>query len=288
MGETMPAYRRFIVLGDARTGSTLLVQALHSHPAIRCFREVFHGRLGYVDFSMEGYDNFDPKERLARKEDPPAFLRSRIFRDWPPEVRAVGFKLLYFDYVDFPGLLEALTEDRELHVIHIQRRNLLRVLVSRKRAEATGVWVQDARRVNRARLLMGLRHPLRAATRLTRLFWRPAPSPGAGAPKVTIAPQECLDFALQTRLRIESYERRFAEHPRMTVHWRDLDARLDETVAGVERFLGVEPRPAAVTLRRQNPEPLRELIANYDELYEALKDTPDAPVFFDDERAPPC
>ena len=33
-------------------------------------------------------------------------------------------------------------------------------------------------------------------------------------------------------------------------------------------------------MRRQNPEPLRELLANYDELYEAFRGTPYA-AFFD-------
>ncbi len=42
----------------------------------------------------------------------------------------------------------------------------------------------------------------------------------------------------------------------------------------------MEPKRLTVRLRRQNPEPLRELIENYDELYAAFKDSPHA-AFFD-------
>jgi hypothetical protein len=42
----------------------------------------------------------------------------------------------------------------------------------------------------------------------------------------------------------------------------------------VQIFAGVEPMPLSLELQRQNPEPLSELIANYDELRAAFAGTP--------------
>ena len=42
---------------------------------------------------------------------------------------------------------------------------------------------------------------------------------------------------------------------------------------GAQSFLGVEPQVLTVGLRKQNPDDLRALIENYDELREAFADT---------------
>src|SRR3990170_2629997 len=68
-------YVRFIVLGDARTGSYMLVQALDSHPNITCFSELFYWQLDYVDFNVAAYDNNSPEDRALRDQDFERFLR---------------------------------------------------------------------------------------------------------------------------------------------------------------------------------------------------------------------
>lgn len=66
----------------------------------------------------------------------------------------------------------------------------------------------------------------------------------------------------------------FRDQPRLGVWYEDMVDRQEDVFGEVQSFLGLEPRRLSVSLRRQNPEPLRDLIENYDELYEALKDTP--------------
>jgi hypothetical protein len=65
----------------------------------------------------------------------------------------------------------------------------------------------------------------------------------------------------------------------LAVFYEDLVDRREDVLREVQSFLGIEPRPLTVTLRKQNPEPLRELVENYDELYAAFKDTPEAALF---------
>ncbi len=273
-----PAQRvHFVVLGQARSGTTLLVDALSSHPEIRCFREIFNWRQDFVDYQVDGYDKSDPLDLELRQSDPEAFLRERVFCGHPPSIRAVGFKLIDAHIWGFAGLAKLLAADRELLVVHIRRNNLLRELVSLRLAEATGEWA-GRRRTVPAQLLLALRRPSRARGALAQVLRRLRNGPALRA--VTLTREECERWFLEAELRAEHFERLFAEHPRVAVRYEELVAHRDETLEQVQRFLGVEPVTLSVTTRRQNPEPLRELLVNYDELREAFRGTA-AAAFFD-------
>lgn len=273
-------YVRFIILSGPRTGSHMLAQALNSSPRITCFREVFNFLQDFIQFEVEGYDNFSAQDLALRSEDPIRFLEERIFSHHPEEIGAVGFKLHYGQSLGFPSLLERLVEDKEVRVLHLRRQNLLRMLVSLKLAETTGVFLEDTRRkATFANLLRGIRHPLKAAARLRRRLRPPVVSQKEARPRVTVSPEELFNFIVRTRIRATNYGDLFNEHPKLTVLYEDMLDRRDHVFSEAQSFLGIEPEPLTVTLRRQNPEPLRELIENYDELYEAFKDTPQAALF---------
>lgn len=270
-------YTRFVVAGGGRTGSTMLVQALNSHSQVRCFGELFNLQMamGGIGFDMPGYDNFSNGDRALRDRDPAAFLRRRIFCPHPPDVRAVGFKLLYAHFLAFPGLVERLAQERDLRVIHIRRRNLLRMFLSTRIALRTGVWV-ERRRLTWANLYVALRHPLRAAGRLR----RPLRRPEAAQVRAAISPEACLRFFQRAEDEAARVDALFRDRELLQVSYEELTGDRERAFADVQTFLGVEPRALQVATRRQNPEPLRELIANYDELHQTFQGTPYA-TFFD-------
>ncbi len=113
-------YRRFMVLTRSRTGSNMLISCLGSHPAIHAEGEIFQRLNG----------------RTSEE------ILDALFDDRPRRIRAVGFKLFYYHPLDDPhaDLWQILRAMRELHVIHLRRRNLLRTLVSRKIAGVRDVW----------------------------------------------------------------------------------------------------------------------------------------------------
>lgn len=262
----------------------MLVQALNSHPQIVCFRELFNTRHDFVDFSVEGYDNFSRKDRARRDEDPIAFLQERIFREWPPDVSAVGFKLLHGQAWEFAELFKHLLGDPELHVLHLQRRNVLRTLTSLKLAKQSDIWFEDHQptpTLTRANMMRALRYPPALARRARRWMKSSKLPMQQRDARVAISPNELFEFHVAIRMRSDYYDAAFADHPSMAIFYEDLVERREEALAAAQAFLGVEPRELSTTLQRQNPEPLRDLIENYDELYEAFKDTPDA-TFFDD------
>lgn len=283
--ETSPpatAYTRFIIRAGARTGSTMLVRALNSHPRVRCFGELFNAEVDFVPFEVEGYDNFSARDRSRRDAKPGSFLRERVFCEQPAPIRAVGFKLLYAQNWRFPGLIERLAEDEALRVLHLRRRNLLRALVSWKIAEASDVWVAPreasiAAALTRPNALRALRHPLRAGAALLRRL-RLMSSLSNSRPRVTLAQDECASMFRYVRAHEARSDEVFRGHASMTLFYEDLVERV-ELFDEVQSFLGVERASIAPAPRRQNPQPLRELLANYDELRAAFRGTEYAAFF---------
>lgn len=277
-------YVRFFILCDARTGSTMLAQALNSHPNIACFREVFNYSMDFLGYHVEGYDNFSSADKDLRDSDYEAFLRQRIYCRHPESTRAVGFKIAYTHFWGFTELRERLAEDAELRVIHLGRRNYLRSLVSLKIAQRTNVWLDDEKSLfTPANALRALVHPAKAWKRIRRRVAPPKLEPKAHRPReaVVVTPDEFFQFVVRVNQTTQRFEEYFKDHQRFSLTYEDLVERRDDVLREAQAFLGVEPQRLTITLRKQNPEPLRELISNYDELYEAYKDSPHAGLFDD-------
>ena len=258
----------------------MLARALNSNPQIRCFGELFNKDVDFVPFDVDGYDNFDGRQRQLRDGDFEAFLRERVFPA-QDDAQATGFKLLYGQDRDFPGLPEWLVEQEDLRVVHLRRRNLLRSLVSWKIAETTGVWVEarGGALANAAALQQAARHPLRALAALRRRLQLRLAPPAAGRAGVTLTVDECNAMFRYLQLHEIHYEMDFLSHPKLVLFYEDLLDNPEDTFKEAQSFLGVEPRSLAAPIRRQNPQPLRELLANYDELYETFRSTEYAAYF---------
>lgn len=100
----------FIVLMTGRTGSTLLVEALDSHPGIRARGEI-------------------RKHNHAKSTRRQLTRIRRHFASTTRSVDADGFKLKLKDIGDEAGLAKLLGE-LDIHVIHLQRRNRVKHAVS--------------------------------------------------------------------------------------------------------------------------------------------------------------
>ena len=113
-------YQRFVVLSRSRTGSNMLIQSLNSHRNIAADYEIF----GKLNGESE-------KEILDRS-----------FGKQPFYIKAKGFKIFYYHPIDAEGspIWDMLLSVKDLRVIHLQRRNILHVLVSSKVAHTTGVY----------------------------------------------------------------------------------------------------------------------------------------------------
>ncbi len=284
------AYTRFIILGQGRTGSTLLVQALNSHPAIVGFGEIFNfseflnADAEPVQFNIDGWSPDQATDRALRTSDYARFLRERVFCKHAPEIRAVGFKF-HYEHVwgNDPSLAGYLAADTGLRVIHLTRRNRLRTLVSKNLALKTGRWLEYEKPVAPSvpsSPLRRLRKRVRAALTSLASKLRPAKTRGPER-KLEISPEELREFCAMSDTQEREWAERMSGHPMLTFAYEDLAADMDTWFGNAQRFLGVEPLPLTTRMRRQNPEPLRELITNYDALRVAFAGSVEE-AFFDD------
>lgn len=135
---------KFVIVGAARTGSTLLVRTLNSLPGICC-----HGELLGPQQVRGLEDDFEPgqatpEEREARmtallrerEADPVAFIWRALSRG----SAACGFKALYSAFLDphWAMVTESLLAPGNLRFVHLRRDNGLRRYVSEQILRAGG------------------------------------------------------------------------------------------------------------------------------------------------------
>ena len=226
---------RFVILAAPRTGSNWLCTLLDSHPQVLCHHELFNPQGIHLSRRLCGRLDLGGTE--ARDRDPVALLE----RAWRAHLghQAVGFKLnlgqerRVFDHV---------LSDPAIRKVVLRRRNRVRTFVSEAIAERTGEWESYPEL------------PLRG-----------------DPPRVPVPAAELRAHAERNAAYYAALERRLvaAGKPWIEVAYE----RLGET-AERERilaFLGVSRSPLTGATRRQHPQPLRDLIANFAELRTELR-----------------
>jgi hypothetical protein len=139
----------------------------------------------------------------------------------------------------------------------------------------------SVRRLRPAIVVRAARHPLRYAARAVALVRPKRPAWKARRAPIELSRQECEEFFQKTLQLADYYDRLFQDHARLTLYYEELLTDRDATLARAQAFLEATPRRLEASTARQNPESLRELIANYDALGAALAGTP-YEAFFDE------
>ncbi|MEL7447995.1 MAG: sulfotransferase [Pseudomonadota bacterium] len=239
--------KKFIVAGIQRTGTTYIRTCIDSHPATRCIGEAFKvknargkaygGDLGYATYLNES------RMRWVRH-----YLgRTGMIHEYLDHVyalegfEAVGFKLMYSHARRFPCIVPYMLENN-VSVIHVERKNVLKTLVSVITARARGA-----------------HHSTK---------------------KVDVTQIELDAGNLVDRLaRIQRDGQRWQEVfegkvPYVKVTYEDFVADRDGQSAKVQEFLGLEPHTLKSDLRKLNPDDLSKIITNYDHVAEVLAGSP--------------
>jgi LPS sulfotransferase NodH len=232
---------RFVIVAARRTGSNLLCTLLDSHSAILCHHELFNPRGIFYARSLR-HGGFDLGSAAERDANPEAFL-DRVWRH-PRGHRCVGFKVTN-DQAD--TLLEHVLADSGVRKIVLERRNRVKTYVSERLAEQLDEWeVYDEADLTsvRPRVVVDVQDLRSHVARNERFYQHVGAS---------------LTGTRQGFLRI-CYE----------------ELRNPPVPARLLRFLGVAHervvlQPGSV---KQNPRDLREIVANFEQLAEALRGDP--------------
>jgi hypothetical protein len=248
------------IVGRQRSGTTVLREFLCAHGAYDA-DEVFHGDLSRPD----RFYNF-VLEHI--KVDPSAVNPARhpaLFDKFIERLRAksrgapVAIDLKYFAFNAMPTRDDLLgrrpytvqyMQRANAHVLHVVRRNKLRIHVSEEIAKLTSRWSaqrQDQLPKHKPRLLLDPRLTLKRVAELHK--------EEETARKLLAACQDCREFV---------YEEMFDAEGNFTLAVGEI-AKAILDVARIDR------RPPNL---RMNPEPLSELVENYEEVRSEFAATP--------------
>lgn len=236
----VPDYTKFVIIGIARTGSTMLISRLNSHSQAMVFGELFRSpeSVGWDIFPFVSYQN--RKILSLYNSNPIAFLERYVFRRWPSSYRAVGFKLFYY-HARTPQhsfVWDYLVQQPEFRILHIKRRNVLAQYVSLQLAHETNVW-------------SGSRQGI------------------ADTQCVQLDAEACQNHFAWVRRLEEECDTLFKNHELRTVYYEDLDHDLNQEMKAVQRFLGLRCEALRAQTARQQTRPLSQVITNYAELRDA-------------------
>ena len=246
----------FVLIAHERSGSTLLWRSLADHRNICMYGELFH------DEEAERKRTFragDPERNLfyggryyRDGENGAHFLRTTVFYD--PEwkiLRAIGFKLFYQQArkdLSAKSTWHYLLEDKQVHIVHLWRRNLLECYLSQQLAIRTNVWVRL--RNGRARRSLNLK-------------------------SFSLDPKACEWYFRE----ITAYRRwaslSFRSHPLLEIEYeRDVCGRFQEMMSDIYNHLKVPRKRARKFLEKQARYKPAEQLSNYEELKEYFRHTP--------------
>lgn len=233
---------RAIILTTQRTGSTFLVDCLQSHPDINCITELLVGAHLEPPAIFRSSRTLTKASRFVMGG---GWLPTRAIRrfyessDKPVSV----FKIMYNQASNRPTL-NCLARDRDIHVLHLRRRNLLKMHVSQ--------------------LLM---------PRKRNAIWEPHTTVPLPPATTHVDPALAIDQMRDAEAKYRHFERVFAGHPRLPLVYEELieDQRLRPSEGRrICDFLGVGEHPMRSSFIKLNPESLEAMVTNYAELADAI------------------
>jgi LPS sulfotransferase NodH len=230
----MNKIKKFIVFGQSRSGSTLLVDLINLHPEIRCEGELLQYDWGYIPskfmckvLACYPYPFFNYRYRLSKGNT------------------VYGFKLFVYHLKKSQKKIKKMTEDG-WKIIYLKRENLLRQVVSNQIAKQTRTWHTKKGKGNPeyqvylpiSLLQQGL------SNRQRWCFWE----------------YQCLKDREYLKV---VYEKELED-----------SSRHQETAEKVFRYLGVDPCQVHSEFCKTDLRPYEEIISNYDEVIQFLQDSP--------------
>ena len=240
---------RFILLAGRRSGTTLLVTCLDSHPQIQCGKDVFSTtrRLRYFQVDRPSGRFFKFRSRSAKHRIDYIFRRKQLIDAYLAEVytpaddsiRAVGGRLSYAQARKYPAALKWVAE-HDASVIHLIRQNPIKAIVSQATAQKRRTY-----------------HTASSVKKVT----------------VRLSPHDLQKLAL-TRLHEIEHRSMFSDGQYHEVTYESFVADRDGETHRMLDFLHIDQfAPLTTDLVKQNPDSLADILENYEEVARAFKGT---------------
>ncbi|MCF7861535.1 sulfotransferase [Candidatus Woesearchaeota archaeon] len=250
--EQEVGYQRYILISPSRGGSWFLISLLSSHNDIISLGEVFHE--DEIAFDHPDF-NSNNKMVLLRNSDREGFLKKEVFKRYTQNIKAVGFKFLYYQ-LNFPEHVELnryLKKEKDIKIIHLKRENHLNRLISFKIAEKTGQWRSKS---------------LNDVKKISKVCF-------------SLDDDECRDFFIQGEQDEIRFDNMFKHHEVLNLNYEDLVKFQTGKCSEILKFLGVDDKALSTKYFKQNLRSQSDVILNYDKLKFAFKNTQWSRLFTD-------
>ena len=243
---------KFAVLGLQRTGTTLVVSTLNSHPRILSLGELFEDKEKIAAKVVPTYKLY--MKQLDSGPNNAAPQKERIFRYLDTvfagkNFDAVGFKLMFNQGRKYPPISDYLKENR-FKIIRVIRKNLLKTCISRFRARQTGLWDSFQPIFNETRCReTGIKIPVEDLL------------------------HELNSVAAQDKALEQTVLNLNLEY--IAVSYEEFNEKKPGETQKMLNFLGIDGQIRLNTrLQKVSPEELTHSLKNYEEIVDALKHTP--------------
>lgn len=243
---------KFVIAGTQRTGTTLLRTSLSSHSGISCHGEVF--KLGKAPYALPGgywsFARLDAARRLKAALLPRLSCRDFLCTLYGQlDCCAIGFKLMLNQCEERPYLWP-LIKQHYVKFVLVTRRNVLKTLVSRRTAAATGVY--------------HVSESLPAKAAVSRWVARPVVIDATTVVRnLDAIAKEAVEW--RSRLRhFDFLELVYETYVRDQIYWNKK----------VLEFVRVPCQVLTSDLKKVNPDVLSNLVANYDEIADVVRRSP--------------
>lgn len=237
---------KFIVFGIQRSGTTLLVHLIDSHPQIFCAGEVFKINSSKIHHSEYLYRHFIERPRIpmlnifsSKKSKTIQFLN--FFYKKNRSFNAAGFKLMLDQLFKYPDILKYV-QNQKVKILLVERANTLKQYLSLQMAIKTKRWA-STKKVPQEKIYVNCESIISA-----------------------------LDKLNQDK---EKLEKLIEKHDYLKIVYERLLSDNDGTLKKALNFLNVnEDATLSTSLVKINSDNMQKIVRNYEELYLKLKDTP--------------
>jgi LPS sulfotransferase NodH len=248
-------YQKFVILGLGRSGSNLIKHSLDSHSKVLVFGELFRhpDRIGWDRYP---YNECLQSQHLVAMMHAATdkFLEKEVFRNFSPNISAVGFKIFYHHAQkdSRKKVWSYLRENKEIKIIHLKRRNMLERYLSLKIAQNTNQW----------RLGKEDKVEQKAIT-------------------LTIPFEELAQNFEETKSDQINFDKLFLGNKIIDIFYENLSNSFDAEINRIQNFLDIECESLIPMTKRQRSKSLSETILNYQELKERFRYTPWEKFFYE-------
>lgn len=166
-----------------------------------------------------------------------------IFSNKFKNIKYVGFKIFYYHPIDSDdkSVWDIIEKDRSIKIIHLRRTNMLRTYISKQIALKTNVWSTSE---------------VGKSTKTDK--------------RIEVDVEDCLADFENVRSWGEKTSKQFEAHDLLELTYEEMIKDNGATMNEVFEFLGVAKHPVKSILKKQNPEALKDIVSNFEELKSAL------------------